>query len=422
MKLLAVVLAIAVFAASLPALSQPLPTARPESVGFSSDRLAILGEAIEREIAGGRMPGAVVAISRRGKLAYYESFGYLDSDARILMSEDAIFSIASMTKPIFAVAAMILFERGELLLNEPVASYLPELGELRVAVGGDPAKTVPAQTQPTIRDLMRHTSGHPGRGVSDSPVRDRYEGLYPNGLLQPTTTNTEYLAALADLPLAYEPGTTWDYALGFDLLGIVIERVTGQSAIEFLGENLFEPLGMHNTQFRIPVDRSDRQAKPLPTDPISGAAQTVRDQSIAREIDCGSGCLSSTVDDYLKFAQMLLNGGQLNGVRILGPKTVEYMTSDHSASGVDLTNLHNFEVTHTDGFGFGMGVAVRRSAGGGGTVGSPGAYEWSGSQGTAFWIDPEEELVIVYMAQTPGALRRYYRQLIPALVYQALTD
>jgi CubicO group peptidase (beta-lactamase class C family) len=317
---------------------------------------------------------------------------------------------------------MILFERGDLLLNEPVATYLPELGKLRVAVDGDPARTEQAQRQPTIRDLLRHTSGHAGRGVPDSRVSDSYSFLYPDGRLTAGLTADEYVATLADLPLAYEPGTTWDYSLGFDLLGIVIERVTGQRAFDFLAENLFQPLKMQDTQFRIPAAKSSRQAKPLSIDPVTGAAQTVRDQSIARQIDCGSGCLSSTVDDYLAFTQMLLNGGQLNGVRILSPKTVEYMTSDHSESGVDLSNLHNFAVTHTDGFGFGLGVAVRRSAGGGGTMGSPGAYEWSGAQGTAFWVDPAEELAIVYMAQTPGALRRYYRQLIPALVYQSIID
>ena len=410
--------------AAMNGVAQPLPQAAPESVGLSSERLETLAEAIESEIDVGRMPGAVIAIARRGKLAYYEAFGYLDPEAGVPMPRDAIFSIASMTKPIFGVAAMMLYERGDLLLNEPLTSYLPELGQQRVAVDGDSSRTVPAIREPTIRDLMRHTSGHPGRAAAAVAVRRLYdEAIYSNnGGLSPHLTGAEYIEALAALPLSYQPGTTWDYSIGFDLLGIAIERVTGQRAYDFLRTGLFGPLGMQDTYFTLPQAKVKRQAKPLPTDPLTGTAQTVRDQTVVRMIDCGSGCLASTAADYLAFAQMLLNRGSLNGTRILGPKTVEYMTSDHAATGVDLSNLHEFAVEHMDGYGFGLSVAVRRSTGGGGAVGSPGEYHWSGAQGTAFWVDPEEELVIVYMAQTPGPLRRYYRQLIPALVYQAIAD
>lgn len=395
-----------------------LPAATPEAVGMSSARLQRIRAALDREIDGDRIPGAVVAVARHGQLVYYESFGYLDKVAGTPMPKDAIFAIASMTKPIFAVGAMSLYEEGRLLMDEAVSTYLPVLDNTLVAVDGDPSRTRSARRKPTIEDLMRHTSGWvtPSRGTS--AVHD----LYPPGPTADDLTGPEYLEALSQLPFAHEPGTTWEYGPGFDILGLAIERVSGQSMSEFLRARLWEPLGMVDTAFTIPASKATRQARPLPRDPISGAAQTVRNKLRPLEVECGGGCLTSTASDYVRFAQMLLNGGELDDARVLGRATVAYLTADHTSPDMDLTRLHAFPVDQLAGHGFGLGVSVRRSAGVGGAIGSPGTFHWSGAEGTTFWVDPVEDLVIVFMAQTPGQIRTYYRQLVPGLVYQALVD
>ncbi|MCZ6489765.1 MAG: serine hydrolase [Acidobacteria bacterium] len=410
-------------ALNLPATAQTLPVASPESVGMSSKRLGRIQEALQREIEEGRMPGAVLAIARQGKLAYYEAFGYLDKAAGLPMPKDAIFAIASMTKPVVSVGALMLFEEGRLLMDEPIATYLPELADRRVVVDrNDPSRTVAAIQQPTVQHLLQHTAGFTAAAGGDTALHR----LYPyQGRDTPRTfTGTEFLARLSSLPLHYQPGTKWEYGFGFDIMGLAIERISGQRLGTYLAERVFEPLGMVDTFFTIPSDKASRQAKPLPKDPITGAPQTMKDQTTDWKFQCGAGCLASTTMDYLAFAQMLLNRGSLNGVRILGTKTVEFMTSDHMGPDVDLTSLHINPPTktHTYGYGFGLGVSVRRAAGLGGTIGSPGEFSWFGAQGTAFWVAPQEEMVIVFMAQTPGAIQERYRQLIPALVQQAIVD
>jgi len=397
-----------------------LPTAKPEEVGVSSQRLERIGTVLKSEIAQGRMPGAVVAVVRRGKVVYFEAFGNLDKPAGTPMPKDAIFAIASMTKPIVTTGAMMLFEEGKLSLDEPIATYLPELKNMKVAVNGDPTKTEEARRQPTVEDLLRHTSGFTTGDQGSTPLHR----LYPlNGVAaSESSTGAQLLARLAQLPLHHQPGTTWDYSFGLDLVGLIIERVSGQSLGGYLRSRIFEPLHMTDTAFVISQAASARQAKALPTDPVTGAPQTTRDQTRTVRYECGGGCLASTASDYIRFAQMLLQKGAIENTRILGPKTVEYMTSDHATPDIDLRLLHTFPGDNNEGFGFGLGVAVRRSTGYGGTLGSEGQYHWPGSQGTAFWVDPKEDLAIVYMAQTTGAMRRYYRQLIPALVYQAINE
>ena len=396
--------------------SQPLPEAPPESVGISTERLERIAIAMAREIDAERIPGAIVAIARQGKLAYFETFGYLDRAAGIPMPEDAIFAIASMTKPVFSVAALSLYEEGLMLIDDPIGTYLPMLADRHIAVDGDLAQLIPARRQPTLRDLMRHTSGYPG-ATGGSAVHDRVGQLDAR-----TMTADEYLKALAPIPLYHQPGTAWDYSLGFNLLGLAIERVTKQPVVEFLNDRIFEPLDMRDTHFTLPREKSRRQARPLPNDPLTGEPQDMRDQSVPLGIDCGSGCLASTAHDYLAFAQMLLNRGELNGKRILSPQMVDYMTADHIAPGIDMNLLDLYPSLHNEGYGYGLGVAIRRGDGLGGMPASAGQFHWYGSQGTAFWVDPEEELVIVFMAQTPGVIRERNRQLIPALVYQALMD
>ena len=403
-----------------------LPTATPESVGMSSQRLARIAGALEADIDNGRMPGAVIAIARRGRLVYYESFGFLDERTGTPMPKDAIFSIASMTKPVVAAAALTFYEENRLLVHEPVGTYLPALKNMSVAVlrrAGDGRETfgrVRAARQPTVQDLMRHTAGFTYGNQGTTALHKAYPGA--SGNVADTMTGAEFIDALARLPLHYQPGTKWDYGYGLDILGLALENVAKQPLGDLLKDRIFGPLGMHDTAFTVPKEKAARIAQALPTDPVTGRPQSIRDQTLPWKFQCGGGCLTSTALDYLRFAQMLLNGGALDGTRVLGRKTVEYMTADQLGPGVDASRLHDFPVEHLDGYGFGFGVAVRRVPGIAGIMGSPGDYRWSGAQGTLFWVDPKEELAVVYMAQTPGAIRAHYREVIATLVQQAIVD
>jgi CubicO group peptidase (beta-lactamase class C family) len=228
----------------------------------------------------------------------------------------------------------------------------------------------------------------------------------------------EFLQKLGQLPLHFHPGSAWDYGFGFDVLGLAIEAITGLSLADFMSHRLFKPLAMVDTGFMVPSADVHRYAKCLPCDPLSGKAQGMRDGTKPNKFDCGGGCGVSTTADYLRFAQMLLNGGILEGARIISRKTVEFMTADHIGSEVDTTRLRDYP--NINGYGFGLGVAVRRQTGVAGMASSAGEYHWAGSTGPYFWVDPAEDLAVVFMAHAPGPLRFYYRQLLHALVLQAL--
>lgn len=403
------------------ASADPVPRARPEAVGMSSQRLERLGQALRREIDEGRLPGAVVAVARKGKLVYYEAFGFLDKAAGIAMPKDAIFNIASMTKPLTAVGALILYEEGRLLVNDPVGKYLPHLDGMPVAVlsngasGEEAIATEPARRKVTLQDLMRHTAGLTYGNRGTSALHKRYDTLSTS-----SQTGAEFLDRLSKLPLHYQPGTMWDYSLGLDVLGLVVEAVTKQALGQFLDERLLRPLGMVDTAFIVPAEKANRYAKPLPLDPLTGKPQTAADRTKPPKMDCGGGCAVSTAADYLRFAQMLLNRGALENTRILGRKTVESMTADQLGPEVDMRHLRNYP--NINGYGFGLSVAVRRHDGVAGIMGSPGDYNWGGANGTYFWVDPKEELAVVFMAAAPGALRLHNRQLMTTLVLQAITD
>ncbi|HET9270179.1 MAG TPA: serine hydrolase domain-containing protein [Vicinamibacterales bacterium] len=424
MRLIAARACVAALVLSVATLrADELPRATPESVGMSSQRLARIADALKNDIDNGRMPGAVIAIARKGKLVYYEAFGFLDKAKGTPMPKDAIFSIASMTKPVVAAAALTFSEENRLLVHEPVGTYLPALKKLDVAVfrsGTESYGREPARRQPTIQDLMRHTAGFTYGNQGTTALHKAYPGA--SGNVADTMTGAEFIDALARLPLHYQPGTRWDYSYGLDILGIALESVAKQPLGRVLQDRIFRPLRMNDTAFTVPPEKVSRLARALPVDPVTGQPQSIRDQTKPWGFECGGGCLTSTAVDYLRFAQMLLNRGALDGTRVLGRKTVEYMTADHLGPEVDASRLHNFPVEHIDGYGFGLGVAVRRVPGVAGIMGSPGDYRWSGAQGTLFWVDPKEELAVVYMAQTPGAIRAHYRQVIATLVQQAIVD
>jgi CubicO group peptidase (beta-lactamase class C family) len=396
--------------------AESLPTAKPEAVGLSSTRLDRLAQAIKQDVDHGRMPGAVVAIARKGKLAYYESFGFVDKAANMPMPKDAIFALASMTKPMVAVGTLMLEEQGDLLLNDPIGTYLPELKDMNLA---GPRGIEPAHRQPTLQDMLRHTAGVSYGNRGDTPLHKLYELKLKSAANQ---SGTEFLQELGKLPLHYQPGTQWEYSHGLDVAGLAVEAVTKKRLGEFLQERLFGPLGMVDTGFLVPAAKAARIAKPLPVDPDTGRPTAFRLPVTPWLYDCGGGCASGTALDYLRFAQMLLNKGTFEGTRLLSRKTVEYMTANQLGPNVDVSRLNEFAVEHMDGFGFGLGVAVRTQPGVAGVPGTPGEFLWSGAQGTMFWVDPKEEMVVVFLANTPGPARRHYRELVKTLVVQAIAD
>jgi CubicO group peptidase (beta-lactamase class C family) len=425
MRMLAIVSSIALLSCIMPATAaDPLPRAAPAEVGLSPRGLERIGEVLKADVDKGRIPGAVVAIARKGKLAYFEAFGFRDKAAGVPMTTDTIFSIASMTKPMTSVGILMLFEESRLLLGDPIGKHLPPLADRRVAVLPDDADgqteidIVPAHRQPTIQDLLRHTSGltYGGRGTT------AVHKIYPasSSSSGSSMTGSEFIKKLGTLPLLYQPGTVWDYSLSVDVLGLVIEALSEQTLGQFLQERLFKPLRMPDTGFLIPPDKVTRYAKALPSDPDTGKPQSVLDSTKPLKFECGGGCAASTAGDYIRFAQMLLNKGSLDGTRILGRKTVEHMTADHL--GPEVKNNIALVDASRAGYGFGLGVAVRKQDGLSPLAGSTGDYSWGGAYGTNFWVDPKEELAVVFMAHAPGPIRVHYRQVLNALVAQALTS
>jgi CubicO group peptidase (beta-lactamase class C family) len=415
-------IALGLLASSAAFAEDPLPRAKPEEVGFSPERLARIGETLKADIDAGRIPGAVIAIARHGKLVALDAYGWRDKAAGVAMTTDTIFNIASMTKPMTTVGALMLYEQGKILMDDPLAKYFPKFSDMRVAVrdDGEPtALTVPAKRPITIHDLMRHTSGliYGGRGTTV------VHKMYPAGSGDAANEydGAAFLDKLAAAPLLYQPATVWDYGFGLDVTGLLIENISKQTLGQYLQANLFTPLGMTDTGFSISADRAARYAKPLPEDPDTGKPQA-RTPELTQPLkfECGGGCAASTASDYLRFATMLMNKGRAGDTQLLARKTVDYMLSDQL--GPNIKNLiGNADPTRAD-YGFGLGLAVRTTPGVVRMMGSVGQFSWPGASGTDWWVDPKEELAVVYLSAAPGPLRWHYRQLINALVYQAMVD
>jgi CubicO group peptidase (beta-lactamase class C family) len=404
--------------------ADPLPRAKPEEVGMSSERLALIGKAVNAEIERERLPGAVLAIARRDKLIYFETFGYLDKTAGKAMLPDAIFNIASMTKPMTAVAALQLYERGKLLMEEPLSKYFPKFANAQVAIldakRENIVERVAATRSITIQDLFRHTSGLTYGGRGTTPVHKMYPAS--SSAAGAEMTGSEFMDRVGSIPLLYQPGTVWDYSLSIDVLGLVVEQITERSLGQYLQDNVWKPLGMTDTQFFIPVDKASRYAKALPIDPEGRPQNVLPILTQQLKFECGGACASSTATDYLRFAQMLMRNGRYGDARILGRKTVEYMLSNHL--GTETRNLVGGTVPYLADYGFGLSVAVRTTPGIARMAGSVGDFSWPGASGTNWWADPREELVVVWMTHTPGTgpIRTNLRQMINALVYQAIVE
>jgi CubicO group peptidase (beta-lactamase class C family) len=398
------------FALSVAADGAALEPAVPSVVGVSAVRLEQIGAALRAEVQQGAIPGAVVAIARRGKLIYHEAFGALDPASGTPMPKDAIFPIASLTKPMTTVGALRLVETGQLLLEDPVSRHLPQLADRQVVTA---AGTEPARRQPTMLDLMRHTAGMTNGVATGNELERKYLELTATD-----RTAIDLIERLGRLPLHNHPGTRWDYGVGFEVVGAVIETLTKQRLGDYQAENLFGPLGMIDTGYFVPPAKALRFARPFKTDPLTGEPTNSRLRTTPPLRDSGGNHVYSTALDYLHFAEMLRQHGTLDGHRYIGRKSVEFMTSDQMTPEINLDRL--WSRGNVQGYGFGLSVAVRRATVGSGMLGTPGDFNWGGGSGTYFWVDRKEELSVVLMAAAPGEIRNRLRQIISATVLQAL--
>ncbi|WP_316168639.1 MULTISPECIES: serine hydrolase domain-containing protein [unclassified Bradyrhizobium] len=401
------------------ASAAPLPEAKPDDVGFSQAGLARMDDFFAREIAAKRVPGAVVAIARDGKLVHYKAYGKLDPAKDVPMPLDAMFALASMTKPMAAVAGLTLMEQGRLPLQAKLSDYYPAFADMKVGVPqADGSLKLETQLSPIhIHDLYRHTSGlmYGGRPDSASPVAR----LYPDGVAPAIEGDTQaFIERITRLPLAHQPSTEFEYGFSIDVLGAVIEKVSEQRLGDYLSRNVWQPLGMRDATFAPSDAQRARLARPFANDPLAGKPQSIRLLDTPTKFDCGGACSFATVGDYLRFGQMLLNGGELDGQRILSPKTVHHMTSNHLGPEIR-NNVANIE-PHRAGFGFGLAVAVRTNEGLSSVPGNPGEFTWNGAFGTQFFCDPKERLVVVVGTAAPGELRKYYREQVQDIVYGAM--
>ena len=416
------------------AWSQALPVAAPESVGVSSKRLEKLTQALQTEIEQQRLPGAVAMVTRKGKLVYAQAFGKLNNGSDAPMQLDSVFRIYSMTKPLVSTALMMLVEDGKVQLTDPVSKYLPTFKSPMVSVAAhDPLyngvsfKLVPANKEPTIQDLLRHTSGLTyGELTKNTLVKDAYTQA---GIYQPsidfdarTPSSAEMVDRLGKAPLAQQPGTVWEYSLSVDVQGRIIEAVTGQRLGDFLQARIFQPLKMKDTGFAVSAANLPRLAEPFPKDPATGAAVKLIDVRQMPGNDSGGAGAVSTAGDYLRYCQAMLDGGQLDGARIVSRTTVRLMTSDHLSGTIATPVSPGQLLLGTPGYTFGLGFLVRQADGVAAVHGSAGEFMWAGYAGTYFWADPKEQTCVVLMTQSSGPSRVVYRRMMKALVAQSLVD
>ena len=389
----------------------------PDKLGLCSGRLNHLMAVLQDEVDRKRLPGAVAVVARHGKMALFNSVGQLNPVTGEAMHRDARFRIYSMTKPIVSVAAMMLMEQGRLLLSDPVSRYLPEFAQQLVAIqAGDVLQQVPVQRAATVHDLLRHTAGMTYEFLGSSPVQRQYAQLRAGSR---QSNLTEFTRQLASVPLMFEPGSVFEYSRATDVLGRVIEVISAQPLQDFLRDSIFEPLGMLDTSFAVPAQFHGHIAEPFARDPEGGVQMRVIDVRAEALLASGGGGLVSTAPDYARFLQFMLNRGELDGVRLLGPHTVDFMTTDH---------LGNIPVAAGGssallpaGHGFGLGFAVRKHLGVAAVPGSPGTYFWGGLAGTTFFVDPVLNLFAILMLQAPNQ-REYYRMLFRNMVYAAVLD
>lgn len=401
----------------------------PVEVGMCAERLERIGEHLRsRYVEPGKIPGSLTLVARRGQVCYLEKEGSRDLERDLPVEEDTIFRIYSMTKPITSIALMQLYERGLFHLNDPVHRFIPEWRDLRVYKAGSwpMYETVACQQPMTVRQLFTHMSGLTYGFLHATNVDHGYRKARI-GSLQPGQTLRDLIEGLATLPLEFEPGTAWNYSVATDVLGYLVEVLSGQSFDEYLEEHIFEPLNMHDTAFNIADDKVARFAscyqrnldKSLALED-DGQASAYRDRSFFS----GGGGLVSTMADYYRFCSMLRGGGELDGARIIGPRTLAMMTANHLPDGGDLAGWArgSFSETSYDGIGFGLGFATRLDPVANGTLGSVGEYNWGGLASTLFWVDPAEDLVVIFMTQLIPSGTFDFRGQLQSIVYSSIVD
>ena len=394
------------FFTAMGALAQ-LEEVTPEKVGISSQRINRITSLSEEYVKSNKVPGIVTMVSRNGKIVYYEAFGNRGADDQSKMKKDDLFRIYSMTKPITAVAAMQLYEEGKFHLNDPVTKFIPEFENIKVL--NDKGVVVSSEEKMTMQQLLTHTAGF-SYGFNPNDMVDQ---KYGEAKLWESKDLDDFTEKIAALPLKFEPGTKWNYSIAVDLTGLIVERLSGKSLEDYFQDHIFNPLGMKDTFFEVPKNKSDRflpnhyfdastkSPKTLPIDPNSAMSNYEK-----VSLYSGGGGLVSTAMDYMIFTECLRNGGIYNGKRILGPKTVQFMTKNHLEGS--LTNTVNsgenpLSKAQSDGFGFGLGFGIVTNSTNNRVIGSDGEYNWGGAAGTVFWIDPVEDLVVVSMIQLMGS-------------------
>jgi CubicO group peptidase (beta-lactamase class C family) len=390
----------------------PLPHAKPESLGLSASRLQRMSDVFQREIDKGTMPGATVMVARGGQIGWFDALGKQDPAKPAAMTRETIFRIFSMTKPIVSTGVMMLLEEGRFLLDDPLAKFIPEFADQKVGVDNNgKLELMPLKRPITIQDLLRHTSGITYEHTGNSPVQLLYQQSHVRSR---KIDNAEHAALVASFPLICQPGAEWNYSRSTDILGRLIEVVSGKSLGAFLNERILAPLRMTETGFHTAADNAGRLAEPFAADPWTGDKVQLFSMLERPVMESGGGGLVSTTMDYARFCQMLLNGGELDGMRIIGRKTLELMASDHLDPAVKIQGTLT-----QPGHSFGLGFGVRTQAGIAPFSGSVGQFFWSGMGGTFFWIDPKEDLFVIFMSQAPGQ-RVYTRTLVRNLVYAAI--
>lgn len=393
---------------SLTLNAQEIPAPDPQAAGMSEARLERLADYLNREIEEERLPGAVALVVRKGATALYDTYGYNNMEEQLPMQKDQLFYIQSMTKPIVSVGIMMLYEQGYFDLDDPVSDYLPQFAEMQVEISDEKGTyQVPAESNITIAQLLSHTAGF-SHGLGSNDLEQRYrEALY----MRDHEDVEARVSALAEMPLVGQPGAQWYYSASPDVLSLLIEKFSGMNTADYLQQQIFDPLGMDDTGYNLPRNKRAR-AVALHYKDQNGMLGLSPNQTptSGHTIYGGTHGLFSSADDYLRFCQMLLNGGELDGKRLLSPKTVELMTANHVG-----------ELFGDDGYGFGLGFSVRTDLAAAEELGTVGTFGWSGAYNTYFFIDPEEELIGIMMTQF-APYTNFYKEKFQHLVYQAIVE
>lgn len=405
-----------------------LPLVSPDQVGLSAARLARISGWMKGWVDSGKLPGLLVAVMRRGELAFAETYGKADVERNKPVRPDTIYRIYSMTKPLTSTAIMMLYEEGRFQLDDPISRFIPAFANPRVAVGGSRGKleTVPAEREITFRDLLSHTSGLTYGFMESTPVDALYRAKDGVDFQTSTTSLKQVVEKLATIPLIAQPGKAWNYSVSTDVLGYLVEVISGQPFEKFLVEKVARPLGMVDTDFHVPAAKHDRFAANYQAGP-DGKLALIDDPAKSRylaprTVNSGGGGLVSTASDYLRFCKFMLNKGELDGTRLLGKKTVELMTMNHLGGDMADMGMPRFSESPYYGIGFGLGFSVMIDPAKAQILGTPGEYAWGGAASTAFWCDPQEDMAVVMLTQLMPSSTYPIRRELRVLAYQAIVD